>query len=1596
MACVAGVYLDSEQAEKYDGRSLLWNSKIRTKTTPMALFNEMAILNDYRKKCLHEMGFGSMIGMGIHELLGKLVNDILGIPMGGCLIESLEPRTPNDPFIKQWLSQFGEKTEIRSNDISDVIVSTKDAGKLFKMNFLMLFANTMGLCETSDAEAVELSSSIKRCGHPMKHSYNLDIKEDQDAKKTPFEFADRKDEQTVHNADTSKNVNEKCTTKESTNVEQAETQIEMTEIINECHIDDFVEMILAKFKNIHYNLRSLSEELYEGLSRFPNCVKLNELNKKFQEDFCNKDLARNEDVEDANVANPSEAVNFDQASPIAQVSRAAILHASPIRMTKKAAKQTDVNKSSVEYTKDNSNDEDNEDSHSAKEEQNTEDSESVKTPPVKKCGRPKKIVRANDNKSSSVKIRGCLRKSNDESKKKTIGSKRKGREYKVDDDDENNGTKQMKKKSKISDENNKNSKIHTRTTPIALFNVMAILNGDRKKCLHEMGFGSMIGMGIHKLSRKLGFYVIDHLDTEANVLSLTDNSILVTSQSVHDILGIPIGGCLLESLAPRNPDDPFIKQWFSQFGEKNEVRPNDITDVIVSTMDAGKLFKMNFCCCSQTQWDCVKHQNINKLVKKFEEDFKKKDLVRNDENDDTTGTINDKNDLLHFDSKMESDSPAYDDDGKQDVVMDEIDEQNKEDVCKEGENKCVEIMLTFKRRAWRKKSVMDNENKDAEAVELSSSIKRCGHPMKHSYNLDVKDINEPLAEKINNKDQDAEKTPFEFADRKDERTVHNADTSKNVNEKCTAEENEQNNDDSDLSNNADAKSEKEDEEFDALSITICNVSHPVPLQIINIEDSESEKEEFDFGEDTDNEEKEIVFETYEGFKVLAIEMETLATGLDVHYEVINAWCDVLNTIEKDRKDYDKTHFYVICFDLRSGSFVLIENNYVENDSTDRDLGIPKALDLVRNDENDDTTGTTNDKNDLLHFDSKMESDSPASDNDNQKSDDDDGKQDVVMDEVDEQNKEDVCKESHSIHENKCVAIRLTFKRRAWRKKSVMDNENKDVETVELSSSIKRCGHPMKHSYNLDVKDVNEPIAKKINNEDQDAEETPFEFADRKDEKTVQNADTLKNVNEKCTAEESTNVEQAETQVETTEIINECHIDVDSSKNEIETIDTGDQTVKHNDANEDTGNTNSAFVDIRDEQNNDDSDLSNNADAKSEKEDEEFDALAITICNVCHPVPLQIINVEDSESEKEEFDFGGDTDNEEKYESKKDVDSKVEFYKSPYELKSIEPKIYVSASEKLVADTLFAMIYKPREIVFETYEGFKVLAIEMETLATGLDVHYEVINAWCDVLNTIEKDKKDYDKPVRKYCFKTGFLQANFLDKNVDANMKVKNFEKKLKEAVNSDTTLIKLQQIQFHYIFVDFMQSIEHRSYKKLRRAKLEVVKLAFKKRNDHVDCGIIVMTAIDCYMGEVKKLKDMFLEEIPYTQLVNLRQMIATKIMMSKINIRNDYDDSIDEVDPNIIMKEVFTDINKSSAEYTEDNSNDEDNEHSHSAEEEQNTENSDSVKTRPVKKRGRPKKIVRANEKISSSVKRRGRPRKSNDESKKQTIGSKRKGRE
>lgn len=76
------------------------------------------------------------------------VHDLLGIPVGGVSLLSLEPRPVGDEFEEVWKSQFLPKKfkKVRVNDIALKLTESKEVDFLFKINFLTLFTNTMGMC----------------------------------------------------------------------------------------------------------------------------------------------------------------------------------------------------------------------------------------------------------------------------------------------------------------------------------------------------------------------------------------------------------------------------------------------------------------------------------------------------------------------------------------------------------------------------------------------------------------------------------------------------------------------------------------------------------------------------------------------------------------------------------------------------------------------------------------------------------------------------------------------------------------------------------------------------------------------------------------------------------------------------------------------------------------------------------------------------------------------------------------------------------------------------------------------------------------------------------------------------------------------------------------------------------------------------------------------------------------------------------------------------------------------------------------------------------------------------------------------------------
>ncbi|KAI3522370.1 hypothetical protein L1887_00092 [Cichorium endivia] len=110
---------------------------LSTRMTPGKLSLTLKTLSDVQKDAVKKMGFGSLLGMNLDNIPGKLnymlvdnydptrnrlkvnngwinitkelVHDIMGLPMGGENIKELESCAYNDPVLQQWKAQYPKK-----------------------------------------------------------------------------------------------------------------------------------------------------------------------------------------------------------------------------------------------------------------------------------------------------------------------------------------------------------------------------------------------------------------------------------------------------------------------------------------------------------------------------------------------------------------------------------------------------------------------------------------------------------------------------------------------------------------------------------------------------------------------------------------------------------------------------------------------------------------------------------------------------------------------------------------------------------------------------------------------------------------------------------------------------------------------------------------------------------------------------------------------------------------------------------------------------------------------------------------------------------------------------------------------------------------------------------------------------------------------------------------------------------------------------------------------------------------------------------------------------------------------------------------------
>lgn len=155
-----------------------WYTLLRARATIKPLFEATHGLSVERKRLIRHMGFGDLIDFPIEELPTRLaffivdsldvetmnlrlptgnlqispqtVKVALGLPKGTRRLERNEGQTEkNDKFEEEWKEQYKDENKLTINAISKQIRKTRNTDFIFRMNFLMLVANTLGECDNN-------------------------------------------------------------------------------------------------------------------------------------------------------------------------------------------------------------------------------------------------------------------------------------------------------------------------------------------------------------------------------------------------------------------------------------------------------------------------------------------------------------------------------------------------------------------------------------------------------------------------------------------------------------------------------------------------------------------------------------------------------------------------------------------------------------------------------------------------------------------------------------------------------------------------------------------------------------------------------------------------------------------------------------------------------------------------------------------------------------------------------------------------------------------------------------------------------------------------------------------------------------------------------------------------------------------------------------------------------------------------------------------------------------------------------------------------------------------------------------------------------
>lgn len=119
--------------------------------------------------------------------------------------------------------------------------------------------------------------------------------------------------------------------------------------------------------------------------------------------------------------------------------------------------------------------------------------------------------------------------------------------------------------------------LKSRMSHSCVYRVVSSLSNVQKKDVREIGFGSLLDLKATHLPLQLAYWLVVHFDAGNCSLSLpNEQPLVITEEDVHDVLGLPVGGEVLQFDA--DEDSTMLNSWKKQF----------------ETNGGGPMFKRNF------------------------------------------------------------------------------------------------------------------------------------------------------------------------------------------------------------------------------------------------------------------------------------------------------------------------------------------------------------------------------------------------------------------------------------------------------------------------------------------------------------------------------------------------------------------------------------------------------------------------------------------------------------------------------------------------------------------------------------------------------------------------------------------------------------------------------------------------------------------------------------------------------------------------------------------------------------------------------------------------------------------------------------------